>query len=152
MAESDAEVGRQIAMGLLRVVNKINQGRRTPRSYGAGPPMTMLEAEMCFLISHHSGVTGSELSQQLGVTRSAMSQTIAKLKQKGFVVEVPDPSDSKRKKLFVTPLGRRAADVADDYARAMASELFDTSRAELDSYLRLVSKWEAFLDAARDKW
>ena len=148
MAEPD--VARQIAIGLLRVVNKINQGRRSPRSYGAGPPMTMLEAEMCFLIAHHSGVTGSELSQQLGVTRSAMSQTIAKLKEKGFVVEVPDASDGKRKKLFVTPLGRRASNAVDDYARSMANEVFDTSREELDSYLRLITKWEAFLDAARD--
>ncbi|WP_280256407.1 MarR family winged helix-turn-helix transcriptional regulator [Nocardia wallacei] len=152
MAESDADIAREIAVGLLRVVNKINQGRRTPRRYGAGPPLTMLEAEMCFLISHRSGITGSEIAQRLGVTRSAMSQNIAKLKQKGLVSELPDAADAKRKKLFVTAAGQRAADVADDYGRRMAAELFTTSRAELESYLRLVTKWENFLDAARDAW
>jgi DNA-binding MarR family transcriptional regulator len=152
VAETDAEVAQRLTLGLLRVVNKIHQGRRTPRDYGAGPPMTLLEAEMCLLISLGAGITGSELSQRLGVTRSAMSQTIAKLKQKGFVHEVPDAGDAKRKRLYVTDLGQRAAGVADKYAQSMMAQLFDTPRDELDSYARLVTKWEAFLDDTRDEW
>ncbi|MQY25926.1 MarR family winged helix-turn-helix transcriptional regulator [Nocardia aurantia] len=152
MAETDAEVAQRLTLGLLRVVNKISQGRRTPREYGSGPPMTLLEAEMCLLISLADGVTGSELSQRLGVTRSAMSQTITKLKQKKFVHEVPDAGDAKRKRLYVTASGQRAAGVADGYAQAMMKQLFDTSREELDSYSRLVAKWEAFLDDTRDEW
>ena len=141
---SDDAVAEAIISSLLRVINKIQQGRRIPRDYGAGISMTLLEAEMCALIAQQAGVTGSELSEQLGVTRSAMSQVITKLKGKSLVSEQASNSDAKRKHLYLTERGQAAAAIAEDFKTKMRNELFGESRAELQAYLRFVTKLEAF--------
>nr|WP_269781678.1 MarR family transcriptional regulator [Nocardia bovistercoris] len=107
---------------------------------------------MCLLISRHDGIAGSELSDMLSVTRAAMSQTISKLKKKGFVRDAPDSVNYKRKTLHVTPLGKRAAEVAEAYARTMTSELFDIPREELIANLRFITKLETFHDRANKAW
>jgi DNA-binding MarR family transcriptional regulator len=142
-----------ITISLLRVINKIEQGRRVPRDYGAGISMTLLEAEMCALIFRNDGITGAELADELGVTRSATSQIVAKLKSKGLVEEQPAPDDAKRKRLHVTDRGRAAAQNARDYQVAMASALFGTaSQAEVKAYLRFVERLEAYHTGVVDRW
>ena len=96
--------------------------------------MTLVEAEdASATIADHPGITGAEMSENLGVTRSATSQVISKLKSKGFVTEAHDVADAKRKQLFVTNLGREAAEIANGYSLRMREELFGTSREELES-------------------
>ena len=131
-------------MSLLRVINKIEQGRRTPRAYGSGVSMTLLEAEMCTLIGQHPGITGSELSEELSVTRSATSQTISKLRAKNLVSETPSHNDAKRKQLHLSNRGEQAAAIAEQFKAQMAEQLFRESREELESYLRFVTKLESF--------
>lgn len=144
MPEKNDEIAIEIMTTLLRVINKMQQTSRVPRDYGNAGRMTMLEAQMCFRISQEDGITGSELSAELGVTRSATSQTITKLKDKGLVVEQIDPDDAKRKRLYVTKRGQSAAGVAKGYLHLMSGELFDESRAELKAYLRFVTRLEDF--------
>ena len=151
--KSDEGVGGAITISLLRVINKIQQGRRIPRDYGAGVSMTLLEAEMCALIARNDGVTGSELSDELAVTRSATSQIISKLKAKGLVTERASELDAKRKQLSLTTHGSAAAAIADDFKAAMADALFGgESAAELRAYLRFVTKLETFHSGIVKQW
>lgn len=151
--KSDAAVGEAITISLLRVINKIQQGRRVPRDYGAGVSMTLLEAEMCALIARNDGVTGSELSDELAVTRSATSQIISKLKAKGLVTERASARDAKRKRLSLTSHGRDAAAIADSFKAAMADAMFGgESAAELRAYLRFVTKLETFHSEIVERW
>lgn len=152
-AVQDGAIAEAITISLLRVINKIQQGRRIPRDYGAGVSMTLLEAEMCALIAANDGVTGSELSDELAVTRSATSQIIAKLKGKGLVIERAAERDAKRKQLSLTDHGQKAAAVADDFKAAMADALFGReSAAELRAYLRFVTKLESFHSEVTQQW
>jgi len=147
------ELVEEITISLLRVINKIEQRRRVPRDIGAGVSMTLLEAEMCSLIFRHDGITGGELADELGVTRSATSQIVGKLKAKGLVEERPTPEDAKRKRLYVTQRGRAAAGTANDHQTAMGGALFRTaSRAELRAHLRFVRKLEAYHASVVDQW
>jgi DNA-binding MarR family transcriptional regulator len=150
--KSNDALAETIIKSLLRIINKIEHGRRVPRDYGAGVSMTLLEAEMCALIVQHAGVTGSELSEQLGVTRSATSQAVTKLKGKGLVIEEASDSDAKLKHLYLTQRGQDAAAIADDFNTKMKTELFGESRAELQAYLRFVTKLEAFHAGAVKDW
>jgi DNA-binding MarR family transcriptional regulator len=147
------ELVDDITMSLLRVINKIEQRRRVLRDYGAGVSMTLLEVEMCWLIFRNDGITGGELADKFGVTRSATSQIVVKLKAKGLVDEQPKPDDAKRKCLHVTARGQVAAKTAEDYRTAMGSALFPTaSRAELKAYLRFVKNLEAYHAGVVDRW
>jgi len=152
-AKPDDAIAEAITISLLRVINKIQQGRRIPRDYGDGVSMTLLEAEICALIARNAGVTGSELSEELAVTRSATSQIISKLKAKGLVTERASESDAKRKQLSLTPHGHDAAVVADDFKSAMADALFGGESArELHAYLRFVTKLETFHASVVNQW
>ena len=153
MSARDASAERQLAeeaiASLLRLINRIHQHRRTPTTYGSGAPLTLLEAEICSLIQHQEGITGTELSRVLGVTRSATSQTIGKLAGKGYVEQRTVRDDSKRKRLYLTRDGRRAAGGAEEYRQRMLEEVFDVSKRELQAYCRFVTKMEAFEEAVR---
>jgi DNA-binding MarR family transcriptional regulator len=142
----------EITISLLRIINKIEHGRRVPRDYG-GVSMTLLEAQMCGLIFRNDGITGGELADELGVTRSATSQVVAKLKSKDLVEEQPNPADAKRKRLYVTDHGRAAALSANEYQSAMGRALFGTaSQAEAKAYVRFVKRLEAYHAAVVDQW
>lgn len=141
--ESDNDdLADEITRALLRVVNQMSRNRK--HAFGTDTPVTPVEAETCFMIFRQDGITGAELSNILGVTRSATSQVISRLKQKGFVTETNDPVDAKRKHLHVTVAGETAANNATSYFEMMRKDLYQTSREELQSWLRFVVKLEEF--------
>lgn len=146
---TDAEITERVTRSFLRVVNRIHLGRRTPIRYGSNGTTTFVEAEMCVLLAHREGVTGSQISEHLGVTRSATSQLITKLVNKGLVRRKSDPGNAKRKLLYLTTSGKKVTDMADDYNKQMSRELYDTSRHELLAYLRFMTKLEAFHSRVR---
>lgn len=92
---SDDELADQITHGFLRIFNKIQQGRRAPRHFGNVDSLTLIEAEMCIIISQRPGISGKEFAKLLGVTPSATSQAISKLKEKGCIRQETDGVNAK---------------------------------------------------------
>lgn len=133
----------EITDTLLRVVNEIHLGRRIPRDYGGGRKLTLIEAEMCALIARQDGATGSQISRRLGVTRSATSQYISKLREKGCVELRRDPTNAKIKKVHLTDEGRKTANLSLQYRKMMARSL-NASEQELRHYLRFVERLDQF--------
>lgn len=141
-------LAEEITRALLRVLNQMSRNKK--HSFGTDHPVTPVEAETCFMIYQQDGITGAELSSMLGVTRSATSQVISRLKQKGLVTETSDPLDGKRKQLHVTDVGEIAAANATTYFEMMRKDLFETSREELESWLRFVVRLERFHSSMQD--
>jgi DNA-binding MarR family transcriptional regulator len=141
---SDAQITDEITMTLLRVINKIQMGRRKSRRYGKAGELSLIEAEMCQLISRNEGITGSEIARQLGVTHSATSQVIARLKKRKLVREEFGSQNAKRKLLSLTSRGKEVARIAEGYSRSMRKAVFDGSRQELLAYRRFVTKLEDY--------
>lgn len=142
VVDQPAELGYEIISTLLRVINRINRGRN--QTFGASLPVTLVEAEICLMINDDEGVTAVEISQRLAVSRSATSQTLSRLKDKGYVLEQVDASDAKRKRLFLTPAGSEAAQAGMAYFELMNKEVFGVDVEELRAYLRFVSNLDAF--------
>jgi DNA-binding MarR family transcriptional regulator len=67
--------------------------------------------------------SASELSRSLSVSKQAAAKTIKTLLDRGYITREADPSDSRRKRLIVTPLG-----------------------------FEVIRKGELIFDALRDKW
>ena len=151
MSKVSSEMAEEFTGTLLRVLNKIQQTRRVPRDFGDGVRLTLLEAHMCSMISRREGVAAGQLSVELGVGRSAISQTITKLKAKGLVSESPDPADAKRKRLYITEAGGRAVAVADSYLAIFSEAILGETQEELDAYMRLIHKLEAFNESSNER-
>jgi DNA-binding MarR family transcriptional regulator len=95
--------------------------------------------------------TPGRLARAFQVTGGAMTNTLAKLSDKGFIRVEPDPESGRSKIVTLTPAGRRAreesiAALRDDLTTFL--EAFPEKR--LAEALPLLREARAFLDAARD--
>lgn len=137
---TDRELVDQITDTLLRIINRAQRDR--PRRYVAGASMTLVESEVCRRIFNRPGITASELSERLAVTRSAMSQTLARLRERGFVEEQPNPENRRRKQLTLTDAGEAAVRESMRQYDVLAQDVYGEPRAELEAYFRFVNKLE----------
>lgn len=142
---ADAELVEDVTLTLLRVMNKIQHGRRAAFAF-SGVSLTLVEAEMCTLIGRNPGITGVELSSLLAVTRSATSQTVRKLKEKGYIRVAGDDGNAKLKRLYLTDRATAAVGVAERYSDLMKEAVFDMSHAELESCRKFLDRLESFHD------
>lgn len=139
-ALSDQELVTEITDALLRIINRALRDR--PRRYVDGASMTLVESEVCRRIYGKPGITATELSNTLAVTRSAMSQTLARLRERGFVVEQANPENRRRKQLTLTDAGTSAVRASMRQYEVLAQDVYGEPRAELESYYRFVHKLE----------
>lgn len=137
---SDRELVDEITDTLLRVINRAQRDR--PRRYVDGASMTLVESEVCRRILNRPGITASELSEKLAVTRSAMSQTLARLRERGFVVEQATPTNRRRKELSLSEAGETAVRATMRQYDVLAQDVYGEPRSELESYHRFLSKLE----------
>lgn len=135
---------------LMQVFNQIALQRRVSYTLG-GIRLTMVEAEMCLLIERHSGIIGSEIAEALDVTRSATSQFISKLKDKGLVVVEPDSANARLKRVYLTDSGKEAAAAAQEYSNQMLEALYHVPEDTLRHYLEFVTKLQSFQASAIER-
>lgn len=137
---SDRELVDDITATLLRVINRAVRDR--PRRFVDGASMTLVESEVCRRIYNRPGTTASELSEVLAVTRSAMSQTLARLRERGLVEEVTKPDNRRIKQLTLTAAGEGAVRASMRQYEVLAQDVYNEPRAELESYHRFLRKLE----------
>ena len=68
------------------------------------------------VIAGNDGMISIELAKQAGITRQAMSQIMAEMKQWGYVETRPSPTDARRELISLTDKGKK---VVVDFARCM---------------------------------
>lgn len=86
------------------------------------------------------GVRLGSLVESSGVTKQAISQQVAYLQERGYVVVEPDPTDSRAKLVWLTEKGRRSQEVARPefgtveraWRRRYGREAIDQLRATLE--------------------
>jgi len=139
----------QTIISFLMLVNRMAKDRKTPVSFGKGLSLTSVEAEICSIIFMDEGTSATELTKIMGVTRSAVSQTIVKLVEKGFVKQVTTADNQKLKQLHLTNRGKRAAEGVNRYRAQLMDEVFNVSERELKSYNRFMQKLERFQNKVR---
>ncbi|GAA0941019.1 MarR family winged helix-turn-helix transcriptional regulator [Nonomuraea longicatena] len=97
------------------------------------------------------GTTAVELGRTLGVSKQAAGKTIDALERLGYLARTPDPSDSRRKLVTLTPRGVDAltlsARVFDDLRREWSDKLGEETLRSLESALRHLTPTAFPLDA-----
>jgi DNA-binding MarR family transcriptional regulator len=144
----DEEIKSQVTATLLRVLNKVQADSRAERTYGDRLALTMVEAEIIALITR--GVTsGAEIAKELGVTHSAVSQVLRRLREKGFITSARNEDNARHKTLRLTPRGRSATKRIQEHYNVMAETLLSVPERDIICYLDFVTRLEQFLDANR---
>jgi DNA-binding MarR family transcriptional regulator len=55
-------------------------------------------------------VNATKIADKLGISKGAVSQTLARLEKKGIIKKIKDPNYKNELSIFLTPLGKRAYD------------------------------------------
>ena len=113
-------VGQQkdtVSYVLLRVVYKMMELDKTVRKYGTNSNIHVSEIHMIQQIHELGGAYMMEIARNLGITRGAVSQIIAKLVKKGLIRKVDDPENKLRRVPVLTEKGKTAYEYHEMYHR-----------------------------------
>jgi DNA-binding MarR family transcriptional regulator len=84
--------------------------------------------------------SASDLGRRLSVSKQAAAKTIAVLLERGYVAREEDPTDRRRKRIEITPLGlevtRTGEAIMDDLRDRWSSELGEAELDKLQAQLR----------------
>ncbi|MBN1905893.1 MAG: winged helix-turn-helix transcriptional regulator [Deltaproteobacteria bacterium] len=103
-----------------RIVYLANELDKAPRTYGTNSPMSPGEIHMIELIGDNDArLSVTDIAKSTGVTKGAVSQTLKKLENKGFVIKEIDPSNLSRIIVALTSRGKTAYYAHKDWHETM---------------------------------
>jgi DNA-binding MarR family transcriptional regulator len=89
----------------LRLANIITASENRPRSYGTGHKLTRAEIHTIEAIGNHPGLSVTELARVQGISKSAISQMISRLKSKRLVAQSNVPGSERDTIIELTKSG-----------------------------------------------
>jgi len=92
----------------MRIRNKMNLMENMPCTFGVEKPLFLSEIHTLQAIGRTKENNIRTIAEILGVTPSAASQTVTRLKKKGFVKKVRGIKNEKEVSLVLTPMGKIA--------------------------------------------
>ena len=138
------ELEAAVTTAMLRVFDKVQRNRRLTRDYGTGDHLSMVEAEVCQLIASTQGISPSDLADRIGVSRSAVSQALNRMRARGLVTVKSPPDNAKARIVRVTKSGAVVAKGIDELHRQMSEAVYAGARDQLEVYLALFNRLDVF--------
>jgi DNA-binding MarR family transcriptional regulator len=108
-----------------------------------------------FIVLNHLVRRGSDAAQvdlahAMQVTKGAMSNTVARLLDKGYITVQPDPNDGRGKRVGLSAEGKRARDRAvDRLGRGLEGVAEVLSAQEVELALKVLRKLRVWFDEQR---
>ena len=140
----------KISEAWIRVLNKMEAHERSPKDCGSGDLLHCSEIHTVMAIGKNPDINLTNLSQLLGITKSAISQMVSRLAKKDLVEKHRDPANDKEVLIRLTPRGTIAylgheQHHAKIYAR-MQQNVGDLTEDELALILRFLAAIETTVD------
>ncbi|MBE0417116.1 MAG: winged helix-turn-helix transcriptional regulator [Coriobacteriia bacterium] len=112
---------------------------RSMRERGMHPGQAFCVAE----ISHHEGITQSELAESLGVSRPTVSVMLQKLEKAGVIERRTDADDQRFTRLYLTEEGRTRYrtmhTILDEFTATIIEPMSESDRTELVRLLGILA-------------
>ena len=135
---------------LDRLVTVMESMHTPANSFGTGVSMYRSEIHTIQAIGKNPGINVTTLAEYFGVTKSAVSQTIAKLRKKGLLRKTHAPGNAKEVILELTDLGITGFHNHEQFhmqALAIAREYFgDRFEDKFDNIEAVMTDLNAILD------
>lgn len=122
--ESKEEIILNTVRQLQRFAAKFARIEDLPIPVEGGLEVSTREAHTVEAVGLRGHMTVTELARLFGVTKSAASQTVTRLVDKGFLLKEPSPRSGKEFRLTLTPLGRKVLEAHERFHGADREELF----------------------------
>ena len=108
---------------LEQLVNKVVYLRSFPHDYGTGETITSAEIHTIVTIGHNRGINITGLARLLVITKGAVSQTVKKLEERGYVSKFKAPDNEKEVLLKLTSRGKTAMEGYETFRQGFDSSL-----------------------------
>ena len=86
-SDVETEINSSIIDALLKFHNEIAKMSKKPNNYGTEYFVYQSEIHMIDFIGRHPDLNISEISEEIGMSKSAVSQMLTKLSKKNFIVK-----------------------------------------------------------------
>ncbi len=139
-----------VGQTFLRIMVKLGDIDKQTRRYGTDETLHIAEIHTIKAIKENTGISVTGLARLMGVTKGAVSQTIAKLARKGMIIKQVDQDNLSRLGLTLTPKGETAyayhEKLHDEYERIFR-DLLKAATEENKAFVReLLCKLESRID------
>jgi len=135
---------------LIRILNKAAAIEREPIDIGHGILLHASEVHLIDMAGRFPGDSISRLASRLGITKGAVSQTVKKLEEKGYLVRVNEESNKKTVKLRLTDRGTEAFAWHRTYHALVNStvtgEFSRWDRDDIEKLKQIFGRFEVMLD------
>lgn len=99
------------------------------------------QPKLLSIIRKNEGITQKELSAKNWVKPATISGMINKLEANHYVYRVPDESDKRIMRVYLTPEGRHLSEQSEEYMAALVEQLFNNfTEEELKTFVTLTEK------------
>lgn len=114
----------------------------TPREYFPGDSLYMREVHILMEIGLEGIDNVSELGDKLKITQGAVSQQLAKLEKKGYLVRIQDQNDKRQYSVQLTEKGRMLYASHQEYDRQNYKKIFHIFDGFSDEELEIVHRFD----------
>ena len=138
---------RRTAARFQRIINKIARMSQAPRDFGTGEVLPLAEIQAIYTVGGNPGITVTELSLQLGLTKGTVSPIVKRLVERDYLKKARSAQDGRKLQLEITEKGEIAFQgfekYAEEYVSLYAQEI---SFGEWVIVNEILVKLEAFVD------
>jgi len=136
----------------LRIINKFKQLEKIPIDHGTGDLLYASEINTLEIIGNSPGINLTQLAEKKGVTKSAVSQIVAKLVKKQLVTKNQSPDHEKVFFLELTPAGEIAFENHEKFHEKYDSPMIEQLAGMNNEQLDLVADVFAMLESTIDNY
>lgn len=123
-------------------------GLHRPEETPCGASVPVSEAHALSVLAEQGGLSQSELTRQLELTKSTVSRLVGQLERQGWAKRHPAASDGRRRLVELTPSGSQLAAEIADRRRHRLGQLLD--RIPEDDRASVLEALETLVEAARE--
>lgn len=108
MRNEDERIIHEARWRFHRVIDKALILSRSPGDYGTGEPLNLAEIRIIYTVGNNPGINITELSSELGVSKSTVSPLVNRLHRKQYIRKLKEVSNQKNILLELTEKGTTA--------------------------------------------
>jgi DNA-binding MarR family transcriptional regulator len=131
---------KEVIDKFVRMMSKYGEMEKKPRDYGTGDLLFPSEIHTMDVIGDNPGINITELSEKLGVSKSAISQIVNKLERKKYVRRYKEQDNGKSVLLQLLQKGQLAFVGHKKYHLSMDLPLIETMKGWDDNQFAFLSE------------
>ena len=141
---------------LYEFVDLFSCYENTVRNYSEDDFFSMTEVHLLAAIDLRSGITSTELAEQIRRSKSFVSQTLSKLESRGYILRVSEEKDAKKKRIFVTEKGKKLCIAHNSFDEKNLTKTYqyllrDCTSDEIESFYKVMQVYNNIMKAAERK-